>query len=139
MEVDRKNFSYPGPVPQSRESAIISLADAVESASRSLEKPNPTKIRSLVDDIVLSRIKDGQLDECGLTLNDVRMIREVFSKTLRSMLHTRIAYPDEKKKKAKKNARKDESKGKEENKSKEEAANVVPVEELERERKAGGK
>ncbi|GHC67468.1 HDIG domain-containing metalloprotein [Roseibacillus persicicus] len=128
VEVDRKNFSYPGPVPQTRESAIISLADAVESASRSLEKPNPTKIRTLVDEIVLSRIKDGQLDDCGLTLNDVKVIREVFSKTLRSMLHTRIAYPEEKKK-AKKSAQK----------SKDEAKNVVPVEELERQRKAGGK
>ena len=135
VEVDRKNFSYPGPVPQSRESGIISLADAVESASRSLEKPNPTKIRTLVDDIVLSRIKDGQLDDCGLTLNDVKVIREVFSKTLRSMLHTRIAYPEEQKKKAKKNARKEEAKSKD----KDGAANVVPVEELERQRKAGGK
>lgn len=137
VEVDRKNFSYPGPVPQSRESAIISLADAVESASRSLEKPNPTKIRSLVDDIVLGRIKDGQLDDCGLTLNDVKVIREVFSKTLRSMLHTRIAYPDEKKKKAKKSVKKDSKK--EASKTTEDAKNVVPVEELERQRKAGGK
>ena len=134
VEVDRKNFTYPGPVPQSRESGIISLADAVESASRSLEKPNPTKIRSLVDDIVLSRIKDGQLDDCGLTLNDVKVIREVFSNTLRSMLHTRIAYPEEKKKKAKKSASKVASK-----KAADEAKNVVPVEEVERQRKAGGK
>ena len=130
MEVDRKNFSYPGPIPQTRESGIISLADAVESASRSIEKPNPTKIRALVDDIVLSRIKDGQLDDCGLTMNDVKIIREVFSKTLRSMLHTRIAYPDEHKKKVKKAAKKEVAK--------KEAENVVPVEELERQRKAGG-
>lgn len=129
VEVDRKNFSYPGPVPQTRESGIISLADAVESASRSLEKPNPTKIRALVDDIVLSRIKDGQLDDCGLTLNDVKVIREVFAKTLRSMLHTRIAYPEERKK-----AKKSSKKPKEEK-----IKNVVPQEEVERQRKAGGK
>lgn len=133
VEVDRKNFSYPGPVPQTRESAIISLADAVESASRSIEKPNPTKIRALVDDIVLGRIKDGQLDDCGLTLNDVKIIREVFSKTLRSMLHTRIAYPEEKKKKAKKTVKKETAQ------PSEEAANVVPVEELERQREVGRK
>ena len=132
VDVDRKNFSYPGPVPQTRESGIISLADAVESASRSIDKPNPTKIRALVDDIVLGRIKDGQLDDCGLTLSDVKVIREVFSKTLRSMLHTRIAYPDEKKKKSKKASRKESPKS-------EEVENVVPVEELERQRKAGGK
>lgn len=107
VEVDMKNFRYPGPRPQSRESAIISLADAVESASRSLEKPNPTKIRTLVDDIVLGRIKEGQLDDCGLTLTDVKVIREVFAKTLRSMLHTRIAYPEAAKKKAKKAAKKE--------------------------------
>ena len=133
VDVDRKNFSYPGPVPQTRESGIISLADAVESASRSLEKPNPTKIRALVDDIVLGRIKDGQLDDCGLTLKDVKVIREVFSKTLRSMLHTRIAYPDEKKKSKKSSAKKEGSK------SRDEAKNVVPEEEVERQRKAGGK
>ena len=133
VDVDRKNFSYPGPVPQTRESGIISLADAVESASRSLEKPNPTKIRALVDDIVLGRIKDGQLDDCGLTLKDVKVIREVFSKTLRSMLHTRIAYPDEKKKSKKSSAKKEGSK------SRDEAKNVVPQEEVERQRKAGGK
>lgn len=99
VEVDLKNFRYPGPRPQSRESAIISMADAVESASRSLEKPNPTKIKTLVDEIVLGRIKDGQLDDCGLTLTDVKKVREVFGKTLRSMLHTRIAYPDPEKNK----------------------------------------
>ena len=135
VEVDRKNFSYPGPVPQTPESGIISLADAVESASRSIEKPNPTKIRTLVDDIVLGRVKDGQLDDCGLTLNDLKVIREVFSNTLRSMLHTRIAYPEEKKKKAKKAASKKEAS----KKSAEEAKNVVSVEEVERQRKAGGK
>jgi len=98
VEVDRKNFTYPGPRPQTRESAIISLADAVESASRSLEKPNPTKIRALIDEIVLGRIKEGQLDDCGLTLTDVKVIRSVFANTVRSMLHTRIAYPDAEKK-----------------------------------------
>ncbi|MDP0489751.1 MAG: HDIG domain-containing protein [Verrucomicrobiota bacterium JB023] len=125
VEVDEKNFRYPGPRPQSKESGIISLADAVESASRSLEKPNPTKIRALVDEIVLSRIRDGQLDDCGLTMNDIRTIREVFAKTLRSMMHTRIAYPSEKK-------------GKKSREGDTEAKNVVRVEELERRRKKAG-
>jgi putative nucleotidyltransferase with HDIG domain len=116
VEVDRKNFRYPGPRPQSRESGIISLADAVESASRSLDKPNPTKIKTLVDEIVLGRIKEGQLDDCGLTLRDVKIMREIFAKTLRSMLHTRIAYPEPEKvsKKARKGEgkpRKEEGKG----------------------------
>lgn len=93
--VDEKNFRYPGPTPSSRESGIISLADAVESASRSLKKASPAKIQSLVDDIVRNRLKDGQLDNCELSLKDIAKVRESFSKTLRSMLHSRIDYPKE--------------------------------------------
>jgi len=81
-KVDEKSFRYPGPIPQSRESGIISLADAVES-----------RIRALVDEIVFKRIRDGQLDGCGLTMNELTKVREVFSSTLRSMLHARIEYP----------------------------------------------
>ena len=91
--IDEKNFRYPGPCPRTRESGIISLADAVESASRSLQKPTPQKIRTLVDDIVFNRIKDGQLDRCGLTVKELKTLRESFAKTLRSMLHSRIEYP----------------------------------------------
>ncbi|MEM9079994.1 MAG: HDIG domain-containing metalloprotein [Verrucomicrobiota bacterium] len=131
-EVDEDRFRYPGPRPQTQESGIISLADAVESASRSLEKPTPKKIQALVDEIVLKRIEEGQLDDCGLTLTDVREIRKVFAKTLRSMLHTRIAYPEDEKKKKKKSRKEREERTVE-------AENVVPVEELERRRRAGNK
>jgi putative nucleotidyltransferase with HDIG domain len=92
-KVDQKNFRYPGPTPRSRESGIISLADAIESASRTIKKPTPAKIRALVDDIVASRISDGQLDNCMLTIRDLSTGKDVFSKTLRSMLHSRIDYP----------------------------------------------
>jgi hypothetical protein len=92
-EINEKNFRYPGPCPRTRESGIISLADAVESASRSLRKPTPQKISGLVDEIVFNRIKDGQLDECGLTVKELKLARESFAKTLRSMLHSRIDYP----------------------------------------------
>ena len=92
-EVKEANFRYPGPKPQSRESAIISLADAIESASRSLQKPTPAKIKQLIEDIVRSRLEEGQLDECDLTLADLAIIKESFAATLRSMMHTRIAYP----------------------------------------------
>jgi len=95
-QIDQKSFVYPGPIPQSKESGIISLADAVESASRTIKKPSPARIRALVDEIVYKRIKDGQLDNSGLNLNELLAIREVFSKTLRSMLHARIEYPKEK-------------------------------------------
>ena len=92
-EVREETFRYSGPKPQTKESAIISLADMVESASRSLEKPTPQKIEQLVTDLIGQRIADGQLVECDLTLADLNMIAERFRFTLTTMLHTRIAYP----------------------------------------------
>src|SRR2546426_2852026 len=92
-EVREETFRYPGPKPQTKESAIVSLADIVESASRSLEKPTPQKIEQLVNELVSQRIADGQLVECDLTLADLNLIAERFRFTLMTMLHTRIAYP----------------------------------------------
>ena len=92
-EVRKETFRYSGPKPQTKESAIISLADMVESASRSLEKPTPQKIEQLVTELIGQRIADGQLVECDLTLADLNMIAERFRFTLMTMLHTRIAYP----------------------------------------------
>ena len=92
-EVNEESFRYPGPKPQTKESAIVSLADIVESASRSLEKPTPQKIEQLVNELIEERIADGQLDECDLTLGELRIIAERFRFTLMTMLHTRIAYP----------------------------------------------
>lgn len=93
--IDEKNFRYPGPRPSTRECGIIALADTVESASRSLHKPSPAKIRSLVEDLVRQKIQDGQLDDCPLTLKELTIVKESFSSTLRSMLHSRIDYPKE--------------------------------------------
>lgn len=92
-EVSEENFRYAGPKPQTKESAIISLADMVESASRSLEKPTPQKIEQLVTDLIAQRLADRQLDECDLTLAELKIIAERFRFTLMTMLHTRIAYP----------------------------------------------
>jgi putative nucleotidyltransferase with HDIG domain len=148
--IDEKNFRYPGPRPRSKESGIISLADAVESASRSLRKPTPQKIRAMIDDIVFNRIKDGQLDDCGLTVNELRCLRESFSGTLRSMLHSRIEYPKQGQKtesKAGDGGPPTEHPGKDrktekpavEEAGEKRAGNVVPVEELEKHRrKAAG-
>ena len=91
--VREESFRYSGPKPQTKESAIISLADVVESASRSLEKPTPQKIEQFVAELVEQRIADRQLDECDLTLAELRIIAERFRFTLMTMLHTRIAYP----------------------------------------------
>jgi cyclic-di-AMP phosphodiesterase PgpH len=92
-EVHEESFRYSGPKPQTKESAIVSLADAIESASRSLEKPTPQKIETLVNEIIEERISDRQLNECDLTLSELETIADRFRFTLLSMLHTRIAYP----------------------------------------------
>ena len=92
-EVREESFRYSGPLPQTKESAIISLADAVESASRSLEKPFAQRIEELVNDLVDDRVADHQLDECELTFHELREVVESFCFTLNSMLHRRIAYP----------------------------------------------
>ncbi|HXP34829.1 MAG TPA: HDIG domain-containing protein [Chthoniobacterales bacterium] len=92
-EVQEESFRYSGPKPQTKESAIVSLADIVESASRSLGKPTPQKIEQLINELIEERIADGQLDECDLTLGELRIIAERFRFTLMTMLHTRIAYP----------------------------------------------
>jgi putative nucleotidyltransferase with HDIG domain len=95
-EVREENFRYSGPRPQTKESAIISLADAVESASRSLEKPTPQRIEELVSDIVDARVADHQLSDCDLTFHELGEVMESFGFTLKSMLHRRIAYPPKK-------------------------------------------
>src|SRR5256886_12792816 len=92
-DVRQESFRYSGPKPQTRESAIVSLADAVESASRSLEKPTPQKIESLVNELIQERITDRQLDDCDLTLSELKVIAERFRFTLQMMLHTLIAIP----------------------------------------------
>ena len=97
-KVNEKNFRYPGPTPSSKESGIISIADAVESASRTLRKPTPSKIRAMVDEIVMKRVSEGQLDECKLSMRELKQVRDSFSSTLRSMLHSRIDYPKEQEK-----------------------------------------
>jgi putative nucleotidyltransferase with HDIG domain len=92
-KIDEKNFRYPGPRPRTRESGIVSLADIIESASRSLKKPTPAKIRTMVEELVNGRVCDGQLDECALSMRDLAKVKDSFCATLRSMLHTRIDYP----------------------------------------------
>ena len=91
-EVSENSFSYPGPKPQTREIALLSLADAVEAASRSLEKPTAQRIEDLVNEIIEHKITTHQLDESHLTLNEIRAAGEAMSTTLKNMMHTRIAY-----------------------------------------------
>jgi putative nucleotidyltransferase with HDIG domain len=89
------DFRYPGPKPRSKVSAIVMLADAVESASRSLDEPTPTNIRSMVEKIVAARLADGQLDECDLTLAEIHVVKESLIKALSSIFHIRPTYPED--------------------------------------------
>jgi putative nucleotidyltransferase with HDIG domain len=91
-EVSENSFRYPGPRPQTKEIAIVSLADSVEAASRSLEKPTPQRIDDMVDQIVAHKISDHQLDECNLTMNEIRAVADAMATTVKNMLHTRISY-----------------------------------------------
>jgi len=93
--VDESSFRYPGPKPQTREVGVLMLADAVESASRVLKEPTPSRIENLVEEIVRKRLLDGQFDESGLTLEEVRKIGESLIKSLTSVYHGRVKYPDQ--------------------------------------------
>lgn len=93
--VSESSFRYGGPRPKTRETAVISLADSIESAARSLEKPTLHRIEQLITDIIGKRIAEGQLDDCDLKFNELETIAESFRHTLSSMLHSRVAYPDE--------------------------------------------
>jgi len=90
----REDFSYPGPRPRSRETAILMLSDGVEGASRALQEPTPSRIRGLVTRIISERVSDGQLDECGLTMQDLARIRESFIPVLTAIFHVRVPYPE---------------------------------------------
>ena len=91
-EVSENSFRYPGPRPQTKEVAVVSIADSVEAASRSLEKPTPQRIDDMIDQIVADKIADHQLDECHLTMNEIRAVSEAMAATVKNMLHTRISY-----------------------------------------------
>ncbi|MFM2106578.1 MAG: hypothetical protein RL338_1610 [Chloroflexota bacterium] len=91
--VDPRRFRHAGPKPQSREAALIMLADGVEASVRSLASRDEATLRAMVDRIVEERLTDGQLDECDLTLRDLERIREAFVAQLLGMYHQRVAYP----------------------------------------------
>ena len=94
-EVDESSFRYPGPKPQTKEAAVLMLADAVESASRTLVDPTPARIESLVREIAENRLHGGQFDESGLTLRELRTIEKSMVMSLTSIYHGRIKYPEQ--------------------------------------------
>ncbi len=94
--VDERKFRHAGPKPQTREAALIMLADGVEASVRSLASRDEPAIRAMVARIIDERMTDGQFDECDLTLRDVEKIKEAFVQQLLGMYHQRIAYPQNK-------------------------------------------
>jgi cyclic-di-AMP phosphodiesterase PgpH len=91
--LDELNFRYPGPKPQSKETAVLMLADAVESASRTLTDPSQGSIRALIDRLISLRQQDGQLAESPLNFRDLETIANTFERMLTAILHRRIQYP----------------------------------------------
>ena len=97
-EIKEKNFRYEGPVPDTREAAVVMLADSVEAAVRSLPDKTPGKIEGLVRKIIKDKLDDGQLDRCDLTLKDLSIIADSFMQVLSGVFHERIEYPELEKK-----------------------------------------
>ena len=95
-EIKEEDFRYLGPNPESKEAAIIMLADSVEAAVRSIPNPTKGKIEEMVNNIIKDRLNDGQLDNCDLTLKDLEKIRKAFLKVLSGIYHERIEYPMDK-------------------------------------------
>jgi putative nucleotidyltransferase with HDIG domain len=86
-------YRYPGPKPRSKEVAIVMLADAVESACRAMSEPTASRVETLVHELALKRLLDGQFDECDLTIRELELVERSMVKTLLGIYHGRIAYP----------------------------------------------
>jgi len=96
FDVEESAFRYPGPKPQSREAAVLMISDAVEGASRTLAEPTPKRLETLVHDIAMKRLLDGQFDESSLTLSELAIIEDSLTKSLIGIHHGRIKYPEQK-------------------------------------------
>ena len=96
-EINDELFTYPGPNPYSKETAILMMADAVEAASRSLKEYTEESIQQLVNKIIDGQVADGLMRNAPLTFRDVETVKEVFTEKLKTMYHTRVSYPDLKK------------------------------------------
>jgi len=93
-EIKDLDYRYPGPKPQTKETGILMLADAVEATARTIEDPSPQKLEVAIDEIVKKRFMEGQLDECPLTLKDLTKIKTAFLNVLVGFYHARVKYPE---------------------------------------------
>ena len=94
MEVDPSEFTYHGPIPFSRETAVVMMADSVEAASRSIAEPNEQKINDLVENIITAQMEGNQLINANITMKEINMVKKVLKKKMLSIHHIRVAYPD---------------------------------------------
>jgi membrane-associated HD superfamily phosphohydrolase len=92
-KVNIDDFRYPGPKPNTKETAIIMLADGCESAVRSIDEPDATKVENVIDSIFKSRIEDRQLDDSPINFKDIKLLKEEFLSILLGQHHRRIKYP----------------------------------------------
>jgi cyclic-di-AMP phosphodiesterase PgpH len=93
QETDESSFTYPGPLPSTRETAVVMLADSIEAASRSLDKKDNDSLKNLIDKIFQQKIGAGQLDYAPLTFKDITLLKEIFLEKLHNIYHVRINYP----------------------------------------------
>ncbi len=93
QKIKEEAYRYPGPIPKSREAAMIMLADSVEAAARSLKTPSRPNLRRMIDEIFNSYLEDGQLDDCDFSLKELRAMASSFLETLYTLYHPRVEYP----------------------------------------------
>jgi cyclic-di-AMP phosphodiesterase PgpH len=92
-EAKEEDYRYPGPRAQTKEAAIVGIADSVEAAVRSMRQPSAEQIESVIGNIISDRLQDGQLNECDLTLKELDIVANSFIETLKGIFHSRIEYP----------------------------------------------
>jgi len=92
-DINEEDYRYSGPKPQKKETAIISIADSVEAAVRSMKEPTHEKIQEIVHTIVKDKLQDGQFDDCDLTIKELKTVERVLCETLNGIFHSRIEYP----------------------------------------------
>jgi len=107
-EIREEDFRYDGPLPQTKETGILLLADCIEASSRAMKDPNYQKLENLIDRMIDERVNEGQLSKTPLTFQDIRTIKETFLNILVGIYHSRVEYPDDEKEQEEKKQEKDE-------------------------------
>ena len=99
-EINEQDYRYPGPKPQTKETGIMMLADAIEAAVRTIDEPTPQRLEGAIDELIRKRFEEGELDDCPLTLKDLTRIKSAFLGVLVGIYHSRVKYPEPERKKS---------------------------------------